>query len=1061
MAVNNGHRSFVGRISELQEVTAALALDSVPRSVPTVVVVGPAGIGKTRLVEELGGRAAGMGADVHWARCWNGPGTPALWPWNQLLSQLALPPVDTGRGSDRFAAYIASIDAARDAADGRAVVLVVDDVQWADAATLELLHLLARDASPGGLALVVTLREPEAIGAEATDRLVALEREATTVRLGGLPLDDVRRLAHELGALPDGMSVDELHRRTGGNPFFVGELVRSRRGDVHGALPPGIRAAVGHHLDLVAAPVRRLLGAAAVQGRVFEPAVLATAAGLDPLEVEAHLRTARDVGLAAPVDAATWEFHHALIGEYLVGELTPHDLAGHHLRTADAIADVHGHDTPWWAGAIATHLLAAGSLCASERLLEAARTAARSAARQLAWEDQSRYLAHAVEAARATSASPEVLVELLVERCEAEKQLRRLDVAHDLAAEAVTIARGLADPRPLARVALAFPPDVDAIEIDDISDPDQRPVRDEALAALGDADPKLRARLQAALALSLYWETPTGDRAESHRLSAARRDELTADALASARRLGDDRTLAIALNARIYANWGPAARADRPALAEELINVASRLGDADLALSGRVWRVVELLEQGRLHDADRYIGAFERDARQIRSRLHLWTVARWRANRAVMDGRLDAAEQLAETALTLGCEIMPAEVAFHFYATTTGPIHYLRATLGDVLGYLRDTAAESPNVPAWQVGVAVAAANVGDLDLARRHIEPVVAGDFAALPRDLNFVPTMRLVANVAYLLDDATLGAAAYAELVPYSGRLAIHGTGYASYGAIDLALGEAAAAMGDTARARAHFEAARDQLRPTGSPYVHIAELFLGRLLAMSDPDAGRRYLVMARDGFAGAGLPSRVGEAAAALDELDARRRVDLVATGGHWQLRRHGAPAVELPPLKGFRALAELVIRPGEAVPALDLAAVLEGRAPGPRAVPASEPLLDGRAIREFQRRATELRVQLDRADAAGDPERSARLADELAAVAAALDEGRGFGGRRATMRSDADRARVNVTKHIRRTIARLAEHDAALADHLAEAVTTGAECSYSPGRSRYIWKVRRI
>jgi hypothetical protein len=1061
MKVTDPHRSFVGRRAELDEIAGALALDARPRPIRTVCVAGPAGIGKTRLAEQLSRRVAASGATVCWARCWNGPGTPALWPWNQLLAELGVTPVTTEGRRDRFAAFHASVEAARAASTDRAVMLVVDDIHWADPASLDILHLLSRDPVPSGLSLVVTHREPEAVDAVVAEQLAAIEREAFVTRLSGLPLGAVGELIGLLGGVTDPAFVGELHRRTGGNPFFVSELVRAWSTDPDVPLPSGVRAAIAHHLGLVGESVRRVLGTAAVQGREFDAAVVAAAEHLDGLGLAALLRAARDAGLAARVEGTAWRFEHALIGEYLIAGLTPHELARRHLHTADAIELVGVPERPDQAESLANHLAAAGALCPPARLLAAARAAAERAGAQLAWEDQSHHLATAVGAARADPETPpEQVIELLIGRCEAEKHRRRLDVAHDLGMEAAALARRLADPRHLARVALTFPPDVEAIEIDDIYDAEQRPLRDEALAALGDTDPLLRAQLQATLALSLYWETPTGDRAESHLLSAARRDELTADALAAARRLDDDRTRAIALNARIYANWGPASRMDRPALAEELITVATRLGEPDLALSGRVWRVADLLERGRLAEADRHIDAFERDARRIRSRRHLWTVARWRANRALMSGDLEAAEQLAETALALGCEIMPPDVAFHFYTTTVGPIHYLRGTLGDSLDYLRDTAASSPNVPAWQVGVAVAAANSGDLDMARAQIEPCAADDFARLPRDLNFVPTIGLVANVAYLLGDAALGAAAHGHLAPYSGRLAVHGTGYASYGAIDLALGECAAAMGDRERARAYFEAAHRQLAPTGSPYVHVAELFLGRLLEGDDPDAARRYLVAARDGFVAAGLGNPAAQTSAVLADLDARRRITLAATSSGWQLRRPDRPAAPLANLKGFRALAELVVHPNQPIAALDLAAVIEGRAPEVRAPLSDEPVLDRQAVREYRRRVEQLRGQLDRADIRGDAATSQRVARELAALAGALEATRGFGGHPARMRTDADRARVNVTKHIKRAISRIAEQDAELGRHLGATVTTGSECCYATGRGRFVWAVTR-
>ncbi|MEO1058178.1 MAG: hypothetical protein AAFY28_14805, partial [Actinomycetota bacterium] len=656
------------------------------------------------------------------------------------------------------------------------------------------------------------------------------------------------------------------------------------------------------------------------------------------------------------------------------------------------------------------------------------------------------------------------LVDVLVQRVEVEKQRRRLDVAHDLGIEAAQLARRVDDPSVLGRVALAFPPDVEAIEIDDIYNPAQRPLREEALTAVerhdGPGDHHaLRAELQSALALALYWETPTGDRAQSHELSAARRDELTAEAVETARRLDDDHALATALNARIYANWGPAMRAARPELAEELVEVAQRLGDPHLALSGRVWRVVELLETQRIDEADREIDAFEREATRIHSRLHLWTVARWRANRAFMAGDLDAAEALAAEALTLGMEIMPDEVAFHFFTTTLGPIQYLRGTLGDSFEYVRDTAAASPNVPAWRMGLATIAAQTGRTDIAQRELAALAADHFAMLPRDLNFVGTMVMCALVANNLGDADVAEAVYDHLAPYAGRLALHGTGYASYGAIDVALGQTSHAMHRVPAARQHYEVAIEACARIGSPYESIARFHLGELLADLDPAEAATQLETAQSDFSRRGLDVMAERAATSLAAIVDRTSVRLVEDADGWSLGR-GGDTVSLPTLKGFRALRALVGNPGNDIHALELAALIEGHADAAPVATGTSEVSDDEARRAYESRVLELQQRLDEADQHGDAERSAALSDELDQLLAALAEAAGFGGRAATMRTDADRARVNVTKHVKRAIERIAEVDPQLGEHLRAHVSTGMTCRYQPGPSTPIrWSTR--
>ncbi|MDW3219444.1 MAG: hypothetical protein R8F63_12610 [Acidimicrobiales bacterium] len=420
-----------------------------------------------------------------------------------------------------------------------------------------------------------------------------------------------------------------------------------------------------------------------------------------------------------------------------------------------------------------------------------------------------------------------------------------------------------------------------------------------------------------------------------------------------------------------------------------------------------------------------------------------------------MEGALDDAEALAAHALELGAAVMDPEVAFHFYTTTLGPLQYLRSELADSIDYVRSAAESMPNVPAWRVGLATAAAESGDLTLARRELAAVGADDFALLPRDLNFLGSMMLMALAAHHTDDHETAAKVHAILEPLAGRFAIHGTGYASYGTVDLALGQTAHTLGRPGAAETHFRAAIEQLDPTGSPYAGIARVHLAGVPGLDD-SACSRLLGEAATIFDAAGLTVRAEEARAARERHENRLVVALHETDGGWALRRGDGPSQDLGTLKGFAALRELLTRPDTERHALDLAAAIEGR-PGASVDPGgADPLLDDDARAAYAARLRTISDELDDADRRGDAAASAALTTEKAAIQAELAAATGLGGRSRRATTDADRARVNVTKHLKRAVARIGDVDPELGRHLDECVDTGMYARYRAAGSGIRW-----
>ncbi|MGV9384174.1 ATP-binding protein [Nonomuraea sp. NPDC003707] len=245
-----------------------------------VLVTGEAGIGKSALVAGAAAEAVRAGARLLGGACWEGEGAPGYWPWVQVVRRLT--PGATLRspflglaGSDGFELYDAVTGLLVDASRERPVVVVLEDLHWADAASLRLLEFVVRHAWFERLLVIGTYRDAEVDGPLS----LPLEAKATVLTLTGLDREEVGRLvAHTTGVDPGEELVTEIHRRTGGNPFFVEQTARLWQGGTPLAtIPPGVGAAVRRRLSRLPEEVLEVLRMAAVLGRDFTEPTLHTA----------------------------------------------------------------------------------------------------------------------------------------------------------------------------------------------------------------------------------------------------------------------------------------------------------------------------------------------------------------------------------------------------------------------------------------------------------------------------------------------------------------------------------------------------------------------------------------------------------------------------------------------------------------------------------------------------------------------------------------------------------------------------------------------------------------
>ncbi len=443
-------RRFIGRTDELKRLDDALRHGwTAPTGAPAVVAVfGEAGIGKTRLAEELAARARAEDVMVVFGRCLESEGTPPLWPWEQLLSGVAdqLDPTTlatalSGRGhlarllvpteDDDPAALARDVPATRlhdavtafleVAAASRPVLLVLEDVHWADPGTVELLEYLATTARAGRLAVLLTVRSPDLADAATRQLTAALSRvdTAVTTTLDGMDVQEVQALAAgSLGTEVSLATARTLRERTDGNPFYVSELARlygderRRTGRGDSPVPTGVQAVIERRLRHLPPGDVDVLQAAAVVGRTFDLLVLEDVCAVGRLALLETIDRGVSAGVLTGTDSAVeFRFAHALVQEALIASASLARRAAVHAAVAQSLEARHG-EQPHAVAAIAHHYVAAYPHGDAVKAVEYSLRAASLAQQRLALEDAERLVRRALPLVQALPPEQAVSLEI-------------------------------------------------------------------------------------------------------------------------------------------------------------------------------------------------------------------------------------------------------------------------------------------------------------------------------------------------------------------------------------------------------------------------------------------------------------------------------------------------------------------------------------------------------------------------------------------------------------------------------------------------------------------------
>jgi hypothetical protein len=812
-----------------------------------VLISGEPGIGKTRLVSEMAAVAHGRGMLVLAGRCDEGLGLPYQ-PFAEAIEHLAMygdpalleahlrdhgdavarispalrrhsraheGPARATTDIDRYVMFAAIEDLLAACAVETPVVLVLEDLHWADVHTIMLLRRLITSPASAALLVIGTTRMDELGDEHPLSVLLAdahREPGVERIELAGLEDEAVAELVELIGELD--ASADRLAPRlresTAGNPFFITELIKSlsesgeldaagRCGDLEdsiersGGIPVSINDTVMRRVRRLGDATIRCLTAAAVIGPDFDLELLLGVAETEGVAVSLDRAVAAGLIAETRRDGAGFQFVHDVIRRCLYSELGPARRADLHRNVALAL-ERRISSGRVGAAELARHWLVAGTPADGDRPLRYAVLAGEEAMAKLAPDDARRWFGLALEQLEGQlDADPGERCRLLIQRGEAERQSGDGSF-RDTFLSASALARERGDADALVRAALANSRGLQSAT--GLVDSERIEVLRAALEVVGDADSPERARLLAILSAELTAE----DRTETAALSDA--------ALAMARRICDPETLAAVLNLRYVSIWTYDTHAERLANSREALEACSQLNDPAATALAQHWRAMACLEGDDVTAARAVVGEARELAQRLRQSTLQWFITGDEADIALIDGRLADAERLAASALQIGMSSEPD--ALPCYTAQLCAILFERGTLAPLVPAVQQAVADNPGIPGFRSTLALALCDAEMPLEAARVLEGELADVFGSLFVDATWLSVMCIYAHVAAELDHHDAAAAIYPMIAPAAGLIAHPGWGV--WGPVDLQLGRLALTLGELDRAQAHLAAAAD---------------------------------------------------------------------------------------------------------------------------------------------------------------------------------------------------------------------------------------------------------
>ena len=885
----------IGREAELSALAEGFKRTGAGEGREVVLISGDPGIGKTTLATEAARTAFEAGAVVLLGRCDEelstpyGPFVEALShyvthaPENALMAhverfggelsklvpvlrqrvrELPAPP-STDPDTERYLLFGAVLGLLDQIAEHAPLMVVLDDLQWADKPSLQLLRHMVANTTDQRLFVVGTYRHKELSSAHPlTEALGALRREPGVSHIALSGLDDTEVLAfveaaagHDLDR--DGMDLARaLYRETDGNPFFVWEVLRhlSETGAIYQddagrwmtsseldtmEMPESVRMVVGSRVARLGPTVSHVLPLAAVIGREFDVELLARVSEHQDEEVLHVLDAATAAALVTEVSTTSgrYAFSHALIQHTLYQDLGATRRARAHRRVAEAIEAVTGDRPGARVGELAYHWCNAPQPANADKAIAYARQAGDAALAALAPDEAVRYFSQALRIVDLTDGDEPLLAcDLRVGLGQAQRQAG-IPASRETFLDAAQRARRLGATDQLVSAALANTRGW--FSASGVVDADKVAVLEAALESVGTDDSAERALLLGTLCSELSFGP------------LDRRLELAAEAKAVVARLGEPATTVQVLSLLDNPLQIPSTLRERLEDNRQAVTLAEALGDPEALYHAHSQCQVNAVQAGDFASANASIDIMRAVSERLRQPTLAWMTLFKDAGMALMAGDPDGAEEAAGAAVSVGTETGQPD-AFAIFGSQVMFARMEQGRLGELVALVDQAVTDNPGIPSYRAILAAAHLDAGNHATALAMLDRAAADGFSSVPQDFIWTIGMTGYALVATELRAAAPAALLYDLLAAHHGQIPFIGT--LGYFPTSCSLGGLATVLGRYDEADRHFADA-EELATRGALRFYRAanQLWWGRMLVErsgpGDAERGRRLLDQAR--------------------------------------------------------------------------------------------------------------------------------------------------------------------------------------------------------------------